>query len=166
MLKSNVVSALFYQHARDLRNIVTAKFKNTPQDAEDLVQEAFQNFLKLDQVDHITDPKSYLLQTASNLAISRIRKQNHHEHYLNAVDHLEADERSPERAIAAERDIMKLKEALNKLPEKYRKTFLLSRLEGKSYKEISNLLQIPQSTVEKHMIKTLKHLRDCLGREG
>jgi len=165
MLKSHVVRELFVKHARELNAIISAKFKNSSHDAEDLVQEAFHNFLKVDEIERISDPKSFLLQTASNLAISRLRKQGNHSRYLSEMDHQAEYELTPERAVSGEKDLEKLQEALDRLPEKYRRTFLLSRMEGLSYREISAKLEIPQSTVEKHIIKTLRHLRDTLRSE-
>lgn len=165
MLKSQVVGELFRKHYGDLRAMITVRFHKDSLEAEDVVQDAFHNFLKLEQIDNIENPKAYLFQTASNLALSRMRKQAYHTSYINAQDASAADERTPERAVMAGRDLDQLTEALEQLPAKYRRTFLLSRIEFKTYKEISIQLGIPQSTVEKHMIKTLKYLRDHIGSE-
>lgn len=53
-----------------------------------------------------------------------------------------------------------IERAIYKLPERRKEVFLLSRYENKSYKEIANLLDITVSTVETHMSKALKTLRD------
>jgi RNA polymerase sigma-70 factor (ECF subfamily) len=53
----------------------------------------------------------------------------------------------------------KLNQALNNLPEKCRRVFLLSRIEELRYKEIALRLGLSVKTVEAHMGKALKTLR-------
>jgi RNA polymerase sigma-70 factor (ECF subfamily) len=49
--------------------------------------------------------------------------------------------------------------ALNKLPEKCRAIFHMSRFEQLKYQEIANQLEISIKTVETHMVKALRILR-------
>ncbi|WP_408005548.1 sigma-70 family RNA polymerase sigma factor [Rhodohalobacter halophilus] len=56
--------------------------------------------------------------------------------------------------------IEKIEKVIFQLPERRREVFLLSRYEGKSYKEIANILGITVSTVETHMSKALKTMRE------
>ena len=49
--------------------------------------------------------------------------------------------------------------ALNKLPEKCRAVFPLSRFEELKYQQIAGQLNISVKTVETHMVKALKILR-------
>lgn len=53
--------------------------------------------------------------------------------------------------------------AINKLPEKCRIVFTMSREEGKSHKEIAEALDISTKTVEAHMNKAMKDLKNNLG---
>ena len=52
-----------------------------------------------------------------------------------------------------------VKDAINSLPKKCRKIFLLSRNEGLKYREISENLNISVNTVENQMSIALKKLR-------
>jgi RNA polymerase sigma-70 factor (ECF subfamily) len=52
-----------------------------------------------------------------------------------------------------------LQKSINKLPEKCRAIFHLSRFEELKYQEIANQLGISIKTVETHMVKALKILR-------
>jgi RNA polymerase sigma-70 factor, ECF subfamily len=56
----------------------------------------------------------------------------------------------------------KLSAAINTLPEKCRVVFLLNRIDGLSHKEISQQLDISTKTIENHMTKALKLLRDAM----
>lgn len=157
--------SLFESHQSDLRRLIALKFKKSQQDAEDIVQDAFHNILRADNIDSLENPKAYLYQTAANLALNRIRKQQHHNRYVAGQDADATYDLCPERSVSADRDLARLEQSLEQLPAKYRQTFLLSRVQEKSYKEISALLGIPESTVEKHIIKTLKYLREVLAEE-
>lgn len=157
--------SLFISHQSDLRRLIAHKFKKTPQDAEDIIQDAFHNILHLEHPESIENPKAYLYQTAANLALNRIRKHRNHQHYLAAQDVEETYDLCPERSVVARKDLERLEQALASLPEKYRRTFLLSRVQEKTYREISAILNIPESTVEKHIIKTLKYLREVLAEK-
>lgn len=53
----------------------------------------------------------------------------------------------------------KIKESIQKLPEKCREIFQLNRFEGKKYAEIAESLNISVKTVEAQMSKALKTLR-------
>jgi RNA polymerase sigma-70 factor (family 1) len=55
-----------------------------------------------------------------------------------------------------------LKEGLEELPDKCKEVFKLSRIDGLSNKEISQKLNITNSTVENHINKALKLLRKNL----
>ncbi len=165
MKATHFLASLFETHQSELMRLIAVRFRKTHQDAEDIIQDAFHNILHVENIESIENPKAYLYQAAANLALNRIRKQQSHHRYVAAADEEETYDLCPERFVSARRDLDRLEKALANLPEKYRRTFLLSRMQGKSYREISEHLGIPESTVEKHIIKTLKHLRDTLAEE-
>ncbi len=160
-----LLNSLFDKHQLDLRRLIVQKFRKSHHEAEDIVQDAFHNILRANNIETLENPKAYLYQTASNLALNRIRKKRQRTQYLAGLNHdepEELDQRTPERSVSAHQDLKKLERSLELLPEKYRRTFLLSRVQDKTYTEISVMLNISESTVEKHIIKVLKHLRDHL----
>ena len=165
MKAPHFLSTLFEKHQPELLRLIAHKFNKSKHEAEDIVQDAFHNILRAENIESLENPKAYLYQTASNLALNRIRKQKHHNNYLAEQDVDANDERTPERYVVARSDLKRLEQALVQHPEKYRRTFLLSRVQEKTYKEISEMLNISESTVEKHIIKTLKYLRDHLAVE-
>ncbi len=161
------LGAFFEKHRLELKRVIAARFK-LAHEAEDVVQDAFHNMLRAQNIEELENPAAYLYQTASNLALNRIRKQRNHHRYLQCQlvdDEAEQDFLTPDRHEGARRDLARLESVLAKLPEKYRRTFLLSRQQEKTYREISELLGISESTVEKHIIKTLKFLREHLQEE-
>jgi RNA polymerase sigma-70 factor (ECF subfamily) len=57
---------------------------------------------------------------------------------------------------------MDIQNALNKLPEKIRTVYILSRIEGYNYSEISNICEISTKAVEKRMSKAFRLLQKLL----
>lgn len=57
-------------------------------------------------------------------------------------------------------------EALAQLPPQGRRVFELCRKEGKSYKEVADLLGISPNTVREHMVRSLAVLRDFVKSKG
>ncbi|MEY4590423.1 MAG: hypothetical protein RL497_2499 [Pseudomonadota bacterium] len=165
MPEANPFLLLFQTHYADIRALIAAKFHRAPQEAEDIVQDAFHNILRANNIDQLKNPKAYLYKTANNLALNRLRQQRQEPSMISldeVKDSETADVISPERRVFAQQNLVRLEAALNQLPEKYRRTFLLSRIQEKTYREISEQLNITESTVEKHIIKVLKCLREHL----
>ncbi len=57
-----------------------------------------------------------------------------------------------------------IQQTLDKLPERTRKIFILSRYENKSYKEIAALMNMTTKGVDFHICKALKALQINLKR--
>lgn len=160
------LQSMFRDHNAALLRFLTRRLSN-PDEAEDIAQDAYHNLMRLDSPEDLENAKAYLFQTAANLALNRIRKQRRQDHYSQTVT-AEADGDSglntidPEQAAAAQKELQQVLAAVEQLPEKCRRAFMLSRAEHKSYTEISQQLGVSVSTVEKYLIKALAHLRKQL----
>ncbi len=77
------------------------------------------------------------------------------------ADQNAADE-APDAAAARREQRRKIDEALALLPEHHRKIIVLSDLEGLSYREIADTLEIPMGTVMSRLHNARKRLRDAL----
>ena len=115
MKTAQLLGALFEKHQSDLRRLIAHKFKKSHHEAEDIVQDAFYNILRAENIESLENPKAYLYQAASNLALNRIRKNRHHSAYvakLNLDEIDELDERTPERSVLAYKDLKKLQQSI------------------------------------------------------
>jgi len=149
----------------DLKRYVGRKFADSG-DAEDIVQDTFFNVLKSKNFESVENKRAYLYQTAHNLALNRINRHKKHEDYVSStVTEEEASTASLERSVAARDDLKRVERAIGRLPPKVQRTFLMSRVDGMTYTQISQELNIATSTVEKHIIRALSFLRDELNRE-
>lgn len=128
-------------------------------DAEDIVQDTFQNIMGIENPETIENPRAYLYRTAQNIAFNRQRQSGRHRDYLASCDDDEVS--IPlERKVIAQKSLDHVERALKALPELARHVFFMSRIEGKTYHDIANELEISVSSVEKHIMKVLKKLRN------
>lgn len=56
----------------------------------------------------------------------------------------------------------KIRKEIDKLPPKCREVFILSKINGMKYKEIAEQLNISTKTIENHMTKALRQIREAL----
>lgn len=123
------------------------------EDAEGIVQEVFINlWLNRNNLDEYKPLKPYLFTIAKNLIYDHLRKIYSKRKYLDALFlNYSAKSDSTENEVEYwdfERFLM---EKINQLPEKRRKIYMLSKLEGKTYREIAELLGISENTVDMQM---------------
>jgi RNA polymerase sigma-70 factor, ECF subfamily len=69
---------------------------------------------------------------------------------------------APDAAAARREQRQRIVKALDTLPEHHRKIVMLSDLEGLSYREIADTLEIPMGTVMSRLHNARKRLRDAL----
>lgn len=133
-------------------------------DAEEVVQEVMvklwegRNNLQIN-----LSLKSYLYRMVHNSCITDIRKEKvrnmHAVHVKNHGEVLSDDASASIRKNELERMIAG---AIEQLPEQCRLVFKLSRFEQMKYSEIAQHLDISVKTVENHMGKALRMLRESL----
>ena len=156
------LQSMFREHNTSLLRFLTAKLAD-PHEAEDIAQDTYHNMLRVEAPENLENARAYLFQTAANLALNRLRKQrrqNNCERRLRLEAQLDTGTTaSPERAVGARYELEAVQVAVNALPDNCRRAFLLSRAQGKSYREISTELGVSVSTVEKYLIRALEHLR-------
>ena len=126
---------------------------NTAQ-AEELVQEAFLKlWAKIEEGLEIDDFKAYAYGAVRNEALHWLRDCGRRE---EAVDNL--PELSDEQIDTSERDAA-LWRAIEALPERCRRVFLLSKRDGLSHAEIADEMGISVKTVENQITKAYSRLR-------
>lgn len=132
--------------------------------AEDVVQETFVKFWEQKkELSHSTEAKFYLVIAVRNNCITALRKQNSSGvHFVeNAPDH-NTEVLTTERQLREDADerTAKIQEALDQLPPKCREVFLLVKMQGLSYKQAAEALDISVKTIENQMGKAIKILRE------
>ncbi|MBE8719389.1 RNA polymerase sigma factor [Sphingobacterium pedocola] len=133
--------------------------------SDDLVKEILQElFVKIWEVRTQIDPeksfKSYLFRIAENLVHDYFRKVAKDRRLLNKIVassselylHIEED-------MLTKEDAQKLHEAINLMPPQRKMVFTLCKLEGKSYKEVEEIMGINVKTISSHMLQANRFLR-------
>jgi RNA polymerase sigma-70 factor, ECF subfamily len=69
----------------------------------------------------------------------------------------------PEQQVIALDDRVRLRAAIDALPEKYRTVITLYHLQGRQYDEIATVLGLPMGTVKTHLFRAKEQLRRLLG---
>lgn len=170
VLETNApLEEVFTNHAQGLVRFLYRKVKNW-EDAEDIAQNAFIRIQRLTQTGELDNPKAYLYQTASNLAIDKIRREKLHTAYVQSemidttagIQPVETDTHCPERQLRAREQLNKVEAALAQLPHKCRQAFMLHRVRNLSYNDIAKEMNVSVSSVEKYILQALKHCRKCI----
>jgi len=133
------------------------------EDAEEVVQDTFvriwENRATLNEE---LSFNSYLFTIAKNLIINKVRKKVAEPRIFDTVAEHSAQDESTENEIIY-RDINTIAErAIQNLPAQRRLVYNLSRKDGLTYEEIGNQLGISSRTVEAHLRKALKSIREFL----
>lgn len=160
MAFSDIVKSLFVNYNDGLQRFVYQKLGNAA-DAEEIVQDTFHNYLRIEDSEKIENPQAFLYKTAHNLALNHIRKASYRDSHLKSLDPNEQSV-ALEREVISQNDVEHLQARLEKLPELTRKIFLKNRLEGKTYPQICDEFNLSIGSVQKHMIKALNYLRKHL----
>lgn len=138
----------------------TLRVIKIPEIAEELLQDTFVRIWEKKQyIDPEKSFQAYLFRIAQNLAYDHFRQiakdQKLSEQLLTLVE-----EYNPlDELIETKQSITLLNSALKNLPVKRREVFTLCKLEGRSYQEVSSLLGISESTINDHIVKATKSLK-------
>jgi RNA polymerase sigma-70 factor, ECF subfamily len=163
------------QYSRQLYSAALRMARN-PADAEDLVQETFlKAYRAYDTFQEGTNLKAWLYRILTNTFINKYRKDSRRPaevdlgdvedlylyRRLGSEDTAEASRTTEDRVLdgLVESDI---KEAVEELPENFRLPVLLADLEGFSYKEIAEILDIPIGTVMSRLHRGRKAMQKRL----
>jgi RNA polymerase sigma factor (sigma-70 family) len=130
----------------------------TPEDANDVAQEAYIRMMQYQNSRQIRSPSSMLFRIAINVAndlgrSEQVRRASD-QCSLDAVE-LVSDTPSAEREISGKQELELLRAAIEDLPPKCRQAFLLSRVRRMTYPEIAAHCGISVKMVEKHISRAL-----------
>ena len=135
--------------------------------AEDLTQEVFIQLWENRQKININfSLSSFLFTIAKNKIIDHFRKQQRQTLFNNYIQHyLEFPNTLKEENEGNNVASIQVESVINKLPEKRKIVFLLSKKFGLNRREIADFLGISENTVKNQLQEALKFLRHVLHQE-
>lgn len=131
----------------------------------DYVQDAFQKIWENCSKIDFNKAKTYLFTTINNLFLNVVRHKKVVMSYAKEAPYQEKTNITPEYILEEEEFKQKLMAVIADLSPEQREVFLLNRIEEKKYREIAEMLDISQKTVEKRMSAALKILRKKISSE-
>jgi RNA polymerase sigma-70 factor (ECF subfamily) len=144
------------------------------EDAEDLVQETYlKAYRYYDKFEEGTNFKAWLFKIMKNTFINNYRKKQQAPALSHFADIEESFENQVSEDVARqtknpEEEFLEtvldedVQAALDKLPPDYRMVVLLADLEGFSYKEIADILEVPVGTVMSRLYRGRRLLESAM----
>jgi RNA polymerase sigma-70 factor, ECF subfamily len=151
-----------------------ARMLNDPYEAEDVTQEAFLRAYKsLPRFRGASSFHTWLYRIASNLAIDVVRKRKRQDPTFSLDEPLESDDGDYERELPDEtggpedrtstrETRVAVRRAIMDLPEKLRDVMILYELQGETYEDIADILDVPLGTVKSRLFNARNRLKDSL----
>lgn len=133
------------------------------EDAKEVVQDTFLRLWETrERIDVERNLNTYITSIAKNLIYDLFRKRTVEQRYVQDLQPFLKDHWDAETELHTEnlREVLTI--SINKLSGQQREVMLL-KSKGYANEEIAELLQISKRTVEAHVGKAYKHLRDELG---
>jgi len=150
------VHTLIYRMVRD------------PDVAEDLTQDTFVEVLQaLDRYRPECRFSSWILEIANNTTIDHLRRRRPEMLALDGsrdVASIPAAERTESTPAKADPGDLRpaIEQAIGRLREKHRTCIILRHLEGRSYEDIAEILDLPLGTVKSLIHRARRELREML----
>lgn len=164
---TNAFGDIVDEHQKNVYNLAL-KMTGNPEDAQDMSQEAFiKAFNSLGSFRGDSKFSVWLYRIVSNVCLDFIRSRNRRP--ITSLNFQDLDGESAEYEIPDERELPEeelmrrltresVREGLQYLPEDQRQILLLREIQGLSYDEISEALDIESGTVKSRIFRARKKL--------
>ena len=143
---------------------VAMRFVKNEADAEDITQEAFiKAFQRIEQFEGNVTFGAWLKRIVINRSIDFLKARKQHfvelqEHRLSIVE--EQDNWSVDQEVEVEA----VKAAMEELPDKYRYVVQLYLVEGYDHQEISEILDLRETTCRTRLMRGKQYLKELLNQ--
>jgi RNA polymerase sigma-70 factor (ECF subfamily) len=164
--QARVIEGLFREHNEALLRFLQTRLRS-PQEARDVAQEAYVRLLGLHQPGAISYLRAFLFQTAANLALDRLRREQvHHRATQQPMFHEFVDHCTPERQLSGTQDIEFMEKLLEGLPPKCRRAFLLNRCYGMDFEAVAQEMGLKARMVRAYVVRALLYCRSKMDEEA
>ncbi len=152
---------------------IALKMLGNKEDAYDMSQEVFiRVYRSIDKFKEQASLSTWIYKITTNVCLDEIRRRKNR--FTVSIDddmelndskvkrQIEYDGPSPE-IIVEENELREIiNKSIQQLPEQYRVVTILRDIQGFSYEEIANILDVPQGTVKSRINRARAMLRDIL----
>ncbi|MCY1719479.1 RNA polymerase sigma-70 factor [Prolixibacteraceae bacterium Z1-6] len=136
--------------------------------AEEIVSDVYVRIWKnREEILNIQNLKSYLFICVKNGCLSHLRKMRNEKIVLidEYNDFLFLPVDGPEDDSTDKEVIAKIYQAIETLPPKCKLAFTLAKINGLKHKEIAEVMDVSEKTVNNHLVSAVKKITEMLGVE-
>jgi RNA polymerase sigma factor (sigma-70 family) len=171
--QAKTIEKTFVKEKSALFNFIR-KFVPSREDAEDILQDVFYQFISYANVELIERVNSWLFKAARNKIIDKNRKKRTErfselvqetfdgEEIFSIEDFIPSIELTPEDLFLKDEFNEKFETALNELPPEQRDVFLMNEVDGFSFNEISEITGLSVNTLLSRKHYAVKQLKKKL----
>ena len=173
--QAKTVEKTFNREKGGLFNFIR-KFVSSREDAEDILQDVFYQFISYANIELIEKVNSWLFKTAKNKIIDKSRKKKTErfteqvretfdgEEIFSIEDFLPSIDLTPEDLFLKDEFNEKFETALNELPPEQRDVFLMNEVDGYSFNEISQITGLTVNTLLSRKHYAVRQLKKKLNK--
>ena len=152
----NAFTKIYNKYAGIMYSICL-RYMNSHNDAQDALQEGFiKVFNKISTYSFTGSFEGWMKKIFIHTSIELIRKKKYHQNIENIND---SELSRTAKIEVGDLDAKKLIDVIQELPQGYRTVFNMYIIDGYSHKEISELLNISESTSKTQLFKARKQLQ-------
>lgn len=153
-------NAIYERYSKPLYLYILSK-TDRGETSKDVLQDLFTTLWEKRQaLDIHLSLRSYLYQSVRHKIIDLYRKNATYRKYLQQlIEHFDAQPHNISETYDYKAKAAEVFEAINRLPERMKEIFMLSRFENLSIEQIASRLELSQQTVKNQISKALKILR-------
>jgi RNA polymerase sigma-70 factor (family 1) len=161
-------STLFYAYYGNLQPFIL-RLTRSAEDAEEVIQETFLRlWLSRDKLEAVETPHAWIYTVAVNECYKYLKKKSNRKDGLSNFGN--TDDQPGEESTLNAVDLKEVKqlvvEAVNRLPQRRRRIYQMSRDEGMKIPEIAAVLHISPNTVKNTLVSSLQFIRKYLEVKG
>ncbi len=161
---TTIIDTLYREHHSWLYAWLKKKIR-CPHSTADLSHDTFARLLSLSEMPSLREPRAYLLVTANRLMITQNIRRKVEEEVLCRMAALVSKNTCQDVAhIVAIRQLLErtVLMLIEELDERSRRAFLMARIDGLTYAEIAQRLNVSESRVKQHLVKALGYCHSRL----
>lgn len=138
-----------------------------PQEAEDIVQDTLiKVWNKRESWDEIESIEAYAMTICRNLSLDHLKLRENQNASLEGMEIDRADRSlSPLEQVQQKDNLERVRQLVNALPEKQRSCMQLRDFEGKTYKEIAEILDITEEQVKISIFRARKAVKEAFEKQ-
>ena len=156
------VHAVYLNNYQWLLGLLSKRLRCT-QTAADLVQDTFIKFLTRETQQPIQEPRAFLTTIAQHILANYYKRLSLEQAYIEAIFSLpDSVSISAEERMVLLETLQQIDNMLDGLPEKVRRAFLLSQIEGLGYAEIASQLNVNVRTIKRYMAQAFEQCLMCI----